>query len=177
MAAAFLAASCAIPTAYTNEQFPGVQTAQLLAPGDEVYISVFGEEQLNGVYALDDQGDISFPLLGRIPAGNRTTEQLRLSMIDRLSDGYLAQPQVTIELRTTEPFSIVGEVENPGRYTLKDSVTVLQAVAIAGGFSYRANETYAFLWRKGFDKEIRVAIDSDILVHPGDQLRIGERYF
>ncbi len=96
-----------------------------------------------------------------------------------LGEGYLNDPRVTVEVLNYRPFFILGEVSNAGEYPFRDGLTVLQAVAQAGGFSYRADRQTIFLLREGQTEEEQYDIENGrpVYVSPGDTIRIGERYF
>ena len=96
---------------------------------------------------------------------------------DRLAAGYLRNPSVSIAILTFRPFYILGEVNKPGEYAYRKGLSVAEAVATAQGFSYRARKKYVFVKRAGASEEQKLELRPDLLVMPGDTLRIGERYF
>ncbi len=124
-------------------------------------------------------GDLAFPLLGDIPVANQTVGDLQQLLRDRLSEGYLNDPRVTVEVLNYRPFYILGEVNNAGEYPFKNGLTVVQAVAQAGGFTYRADKDTVYILRPGQTAEESYDIDSGrpVYVAPGDTIRVGERYF
>ena len=95
----------------------------------------------------------------------------------RFSDGYLRDPKVSIEVLNYRPFFIIGEVKNGGEFPYKGGLTVQDAVAIAGGYSYRANVNVAYIRRAGSDQEIKVELSQRVPIFPGDNVRIPERFF
>jgi polysaccharide export outer membrane protein len=148
-----------------------------LGAGDKVRILVYNEPNLTGEYTVNSAGLISFPLIGDVNALNRTTVDVRAELEQKLGSGYLRTPQVSIDVLSYRPFFILGEVNKPGDYPYSAGLTVLRAVATAEGFTYRADQRHVYLKHSGDSKETRYSLDSDIVVQPGDTLRIGERYF
>ncbi|MEE4207208.1 MAG: polysaccharide biosynthesis/export family protein [Erythrobacter sp.] len=150
-----------------------------LGPGDRMRITVYGEETLTGEYRVTGEGDVSFPLIGNVPAEGMTIEQLQRTLTTRLSEGYIADPRISAEIIDYRPYYVLGEVGRPGEYTYAVGLTLQQAVAAAGGFTYRANDDRVFLKRAGETKEMVVDLDEypAFPIQPGDTIRIGERYF
>lgn len=157
---------------------PGVDTSYTLAAGDRLRIIVFGEDRLSGEYSVTNAGEISFPLIGNVPVQGKTQGEVQTLLHDRLAAGYLRDPRVSIEVMNYRPFFILGEVARPGQYPYATGLTVQQAVATAGGFSYRANTKRVFIKRALETEEKRIALDKEpVPVFPGDVVRIGERFF
>lgn len=150
-----------------------------LGPGDKLRITVFGEETLTGEYGVTGAGDVSFPLVGNIPVAGRTIEDLQTELTTRLGSGYLEDPRVSAEIIDYRPYYILGEVSRPGQYDFAVGLTVEQAVAAAGGFTYRANSRRVFLKRATDTREMLVDLREtpSFPVRPGDTIRIGERFF
>lgn len=150
-----------------------------LAAGDRLKITVFGEDSLSSDYVVSSAGDLSFPLLGDLAVNGKTVTQLQADIATQLGDGYLNDPRVTVEVLNYRPFYILGEVERAGEYPFNDDLTVQQAVALAGGYTYRANQSRVFIRRADSDTEETYEISSSrrVFVAPGDTIRIGERYF
>ena len=147
-----------------------------LGSGDEVRVSVFGEPDLSGQVRVDGRGAVTLPLVGAIDAEALTSAELSEAVALALSEGYLRDPRVTVEVTAYRPYFILGEVTKPGTYPYQDGLTVLNAVATAEGFTYRANERFVFIVRDGEEEERRFVLDSDTPVRPGDTIRIGERF-
>ena len=147
-----------------------------LGTGDEVRVSVFGEPDLSGVVQVDGRGEVTLPLIGQVQADGLTGSALAGAVTDALREGYLRDPRVTVEVTAYRPYFILGEVTRPGTYPYQNGLTVLNAVATAEGFTYRANERVVFIRRDGEDEERRFTLDSTTPVRPGDTIRIGERF-
>jgi polysaccharide export outer membrane protein len=149
-----------------------------LGPGDRLSITVFGEETMTGEYDVDDTGAVSVPLAGRVPANNMTPAQFESELTSRLSRTRLvANPQVAVSVVKYRPFFILGEVKNPGAYAYYSGATVLSAVAMAGGYTYRAQTGQIEVVRsEGSDREPRLA-DEDVYLQPGDVVVVPLRWF
>ncbi|MEM6649192.1 MAG: polysaccharide biosynthesis/export family protein [Pseudomonadota bacterium] len=148
-----------------------------LDAGDKIKLVVFGEDALSGEFAVDGTGHVSLPLIGEIKAGGGTVRDFQRAVDDALRDGYLKDPRVSAEVSTYRPFYILGEVGRPGTYPYQNGLTVLNAVATAQGFTYRANERVVFIRRDGETQEEKYSLTSTTPVRPGDTIRIGERFF
>lgn len=145
--------------------------------GDKVRITVFGEADLSGTFEVNAQGNIALPLVGEVPAAGRDARGVRDAAIQRLSEGYLKSPRVTVEVVGYRPIYVHGEVKTGGEYPFKIGTRLRDAVAIAGGYTYRATTSYVVLSRDGAANEIRVRMPNDMLVMPGDNIRVPERFF
>ncbi len=148
-----------------------------LGSGDKVRIIVFGEESLTGEFFVSSAGTISFPLIGDISAAGLTIPQLQKAIEIKLADGYLKQPRVSAEVLNYRPFYILGEVMKPGEYPYTSGLTVLNAVATAEGFTYRADTHKVFIKRATSMGEHQFPLTTATPVEPGDTIRIGERLF
>ena len=149
----------------------------LLDPADKVRVTVYGEPSLSGEFFISGSGVMSLPLIGEIKAGGMTLGQFQMAVQAALSDGYLKDPRVNAEVLTFRPFYILGEVEKPGTYPYTSGLTVLNAVATAGGFTYRADKRTVWIKHNGETSEVKGELTPSIVVAPGDTIRIGERFF
>jgi protein involved in polysaccharide export with SLBB domain len=145
-----------------------------LGSEDKIRLTVFGEQQLSGEFQVDSSGSVSLPLIGEVRAGGLTLRQFEAGVATRLKQGYLQDPKVSAEVVNFRPIYIMGEVGKPGQYPYVSNMTIQKAVALAGGYSYRANESTAEIVRGG--KKFRAEGAMTPLM-PGDELRILERYF
>ena len=148
-----------------------------LGAGDQLRIIVFGEDDLSGEFVVDGRGTVSLPLIGEIDAGGLTPREFQQAFAAALRDGYLNDPRVSVEVINFRPYYILGEVEAAGEYPFSDGLTVMNAVATAGGFTYRANRRVVFIRHAGSDQEVEVPLLAVTEVQPGDTIRIGERFF
>ncbi len=148
-----------------------------LGAGDKVRVIVFGEQDLSGEFVVGDSGNIDMPLIGSVSAKGATVTEFQNKVVTQLKNGYLNDPKVSIEVLNYRPFFITGEVKNGGEYPFKANLTVQDAVGVAGGYTYRAETSYALIRRAGEDREIKVALTSRVPINPGDSIRIPERFF
>ena len=149
----------------------------ILGPNDRIRLKVYGEADITGEYEIDNTGNVSIPLAGHIKAAGATTRQLEKSIASALAKGIVRDPRVNVEIAQYRPYYILGEVKKSGEYPYRNGLTVLDAVASAGGFTYRANENKVFLRRSGAGAEEILPLDAPVPVFPGDNIRIPERYF
>jgi len=148
-----------------------------LGSGDRLRVTVFGEADLGGEYVVDDAGAVRLPLIGEVDALGVTIPQFEAAIIEKLSDGFLRTPRVSVEVINYRPFYILGEVNSPGQYTYVAGMNILNAVALAGGYTYRANETRVFIRRGGSEEEQPLPANEQTTVLPGDIIRVAERFF
>ncbi len=150
-----------------------------LAPGDKIRVNVFGEETLSGDFAITSAGNLTFPLVGNVPATGQTVEQLQEALRTRLADGYVRDPKVSIQVVNFRPYYILGEVNRPGEYPASTGLTLEQAVAAAGGYTYRANTRSAFMKHatETSERPVEVRGNAAIIIQAGDTIRIRERHF
>ena len=148
-----------------------------LGSGDKVRVITFGEESLSGEFFVGGSGKVSIPLVGELPALGLTAREFQASVETALKEGYLKEPRVSVEILNYRPFYILGEVEKPGTYPYTSGLSVVNAVATAGGYTYRANTKRVFINRPDSDKEEEYPLESNTPVAPGDTIRIAERFF
>jgi protein involved in polysaccharide export with SLBB domain len=147
-----------------------------LGTGDKLKVTVFGEDDASGEYEIDSTGAISVRLLGRMAVKGMTVSEVEQALYDQYrSRGFFKNPKISIELVNLRPFFILGEVEKRGHYPYINGLTVAQAVAIAGGYTYRASRSRITIQRVGAAKEEPVGEDAP--VYPGDIIRVPERFF
>jgi polysaccharide export outer membrane protein len=149
----------------------------VLGSNDKIRLKVYGEPDISGEYEIDAGGQVSVPLAGHIRAAGSTTQQLERSIKSALSKGIVRDPRVNVEIVAFRPYYILGEVKKSGEYPYRLGLTVMDAVASAGGFTYRANESKVYLRRAGAGVEETVALDAPVPVFPGDNIRVPERFF
>ncbi len=148
----------------------------LLGPGDKMRITVFNEPDLSREVQVDAQGRLPFPLVHDVPAGGKTVSELAVALSAALAS-YLRTPQVTVDIVEYRPFFIMGEVKAPGTYPYSPNMTVLGAVARAGGFTDRAAKSKVFIKHPNDTSEVKYSVSDSLPVHAGDSIRIGERIF
>jgi polysaccharide export outer membrane protein len=181
LAAASLA-GCAGGPAEAPAGFMGAQSSDLgqeyrLVVGDKLKLVVYGEDQLSGDIEVGGSGTVALPLVGEVEARGLTIAELTTRIRARLSQGYLKTPRVTLQVTNLRPIYVHGEVRNPGELAFRNGMTFMDAVASAGGFSYRAVTDTIYLRRDGDAVERVVPIAAAGLVLPGDNIRVPERFF
>jgi polysaccharide export outer membrane protein len=150
----------------------------LLSPGDKLKVTVFNEPDLTGEFQINHAGDVAFPLIGSIPAAGLSVAEFQNQLLRRLRNGYVRNARVSIEIASYRPFNVFGEVRNAGQYPFRPGLTVQDAIAMAGGFTYRANSRTAYVRRASANAETTVQLDGPrVSIFPGDDVRVPERYF
>lgn len=145
-----------------------------LGTGDAVRVTVFGHEDLSGEFEVAGSGRVSLPLVGEVQAGGLTVRQLERAIVEVLQPDYLKNPRVAVEVLNYRPFYILGEVNQPGSYAYVNGMRVINAVALAGGFTYRADEDDLWITRAGGTRE---KASQTTIVRPGDVVEVPERFF
>jgi polysaccharide export outer membrane protein len=155
----------------------GPSAPYTLWPGDKLKIAVFQEAELTGEFQIDERGSFAYPLVGQISVRGLTIEQLREMLAARLAAGYIRNPSIAIEVLNYRPINIIGEVKRAGQYPYRPGVALHDIPAIAGGHSYRADESTLYIIRYRGGDPIEVDIDDKTIgIMPGDTIRIPERY-
>ncbi len=149
----------------------------LLDSGDRLRIFVYGQPNLSRVYIVDHGGWITVPLIGGVKARGLTTFDLERSLKAKLGAQYVRDPHVTVDMHQNRPFFILGEVRTAGQYPYVSGMTVKTAVAIAGGFSERANERKFQITRRINGLVEKLDVPDDYVVLPGDTIQVYERFF
>lgn len=176
-----LATACGTSAPPVSEAERKALEAQAAAPpqlqaGEKIHVTVYGEPTLTGDYQIDPSGFVSLPLAGTIKAAGLTQQQLEQALTAKFASGYLKDPKITVGITEFRPFYIVGEVEKPGSYPYTGGLTVLSAIAIAGGTTYRANQSKVLIQHAGQDSMHEYNTDSPIPILPGDIIQIPRRY-
>ena len=145
--------------------------------GDRLRISVFEQAGLTGTYTVDQAGYVAFPLIGAVPSRGHTLPEMESMIAGKLREGYLRDPDVTIEVDRYRSVFIMGEVGQPGQYAYVPGMTVQNAIAVAGGFTSRANQSMVDVTRKINGQVLtgRVNISGPIIA--GDTIYVRERLF
>ena len=147
-----------------------------LGVGDKVKVTVFGEDNLSGPFEVNGVGQISMPLIGEMPAKGMAIHEFRENITRKLSDGYLKNPKVSVEMLNYRPIFVHGEVKNGGEFAYKNGISLRDAIAMAGGYTYRAEQSYLYVGREG-EPDVAVKTPADVAILPGDNIRIPERFF
>ena len=148
-----------------------------LGPRDRVYVTVFNHADLSGEYELDGDGRFSMPLIGLVDAAGLTLPELQQLLIGRLKPDYLVNPRVSIEVRNYRPYYLIGEVQSTGSFAYVAGITYLTAIAMAGGYTYRAKKDVVYVIRGNDPEQEEIKLDVNEKVQPGDIIRVAERLF
>src|ERR1035437_3659670 len=165
------------PVELASEPVIHPYVATRLQPGDRIKITVYGEDNLNGVYDIDPSGNVSLPLAGTLRAAGRTKADLQREITAKYKSGYLQDPKVTVDIVTFRPFIVMGEVNHPGEFPYRSDLNVVGAVTIAGGLTYRASRSTVLIKHSGDKIWTEYALRPTVIVAPGDLIRVLERYF
>jgi polysaccharide export outer membrane protein len=167
----------AAPQAYASAPANGGQQSYTVDSGDRLRVVVFGQEGITNTYMVDAGGNIGLPLIGIVPARGQTTQQLARSIAERLKQGYVRDPSVTVDVESYRPFFILGEVTNPGQYPYVPNMTAETAVAIAGGFAPRAQKGKVEISRNLPGQQFKGDVPTSFALKPGDTIVVKERWF
>ena len=136
--------------------------------GDQIFITVFGQPDMSAEVTVNDNEQVTLPLIGTLKIGGLTPPMIERLVAQRLKDGeYLRNPEVSVQVRQvrSQMISVLGEVQRPGRIPIIGKLTVLDAVATAGGLTPRADNSALLIRRNSAPtggvqrKEIVVRLD------------------
>jgi polysaccharide export outer membrane protein len=173
-----LLAGCAAPGAYRPELYAAApDEPYALAAGDRLRVIVFGQDSLSNSYSVDGAGRISMPLIGSVPVYARDVLSVEGEIAERLRNGFVRDPRVSVEVEAFRPFFVLGEVTTAGQFPYVDGMTVQTAVAIAGGFGPRGYQGGVDLTRIVNGQPVTGRVPLNCLVRPGDTIMVRERIF
>jgi polysaccharide export outer membrane protein len=176
----FIATGC-MPESDLPRLLPSSDTSYRLGVGDQIRVITYNETQLTNTFTVGDDGTIAFPLVGTIKAEGLTPKGLASAISHQLIGEELMQsPSVSVQVAEYRPISVLGEVNHPGQYPYQPGMTMLDAVALAGGFTYRAVTSYATDVRPDGANStgaVKGRIGAESRLEPGDVVTILERYF
>jgi protein involved in polysaccharide export with SLBB domain len=185
-----LVASCA-----HNQTGAPMSPADESAPSDRIGVDdvfevrVFGEPDMSGAYRVASDGSIDFPLAGRLDVAGVTTTELQRVLVERLKDGYIKNPQVAVMMRewNSRKVSVLGQVKNPGPVSYRPNMTIVDAIASAGGFTPTAAKNSVNLRREAGSGKVQTRTypvasitegqSPNVIILPGDVLVVDERLF
>ncbi|MGO1119644.1 polysaccharide biosynthesis/export family protein [Rhodovibrionaceae bacterium A322] len=148
-----------------------------MATGDRLRVTVFGHTDVSGEFDVDGNGQINFPLLGPVFVANRSIEEVRQTIQEDLNRDYLVDPKVSVEVLNFRPFFILGQVNQPGQYPFTIGLNVRQAVALAGGYTRRADTSSMLLIRTDENGITEKKAEENTVILPGDTIEISRRFF
>jgi len=172
-------AACAGPGSGLPPLPDAAQTQYRLGPEDQVRVTVFNDPRLTGEFRISDAGNIALPLVGNIRAAGRTTGEVERAIEQEMRQKNLFRdPSVAVEVTQYRPIFVLGMVERGGQFPYQPGMTALTAVAVAGGFNYRAIRDYVSITRIGPEgRPIEYRAPREALVLPGDVITVFERRF
>jgi polysaccharide export outer membrane protein len=148
-----------------------------LGAGDKIKVTVYNQEELSGEYTVDGGGSIALPLIGTLQVKDHTIQQVEQQIITKLKPDYLLNPRVSVSVLNYRPFYILGEVKTPQSYPFVEGMSYLNAVAIAGGYTYRSQKDYVIVIHINDPNKAELKLGLDEKVQPGDVIRVEERFF
>ena len=162
--------------AYASQGYAAASSYNL-DTGDRVRVSVFGQDGVSNSYFVDAAGYVNIALIGPVAARGLTAPALAEAVTGRLRDGFVRDPHVSVEVEAYRPFYILGEVNAPGQYPYQPGMTLETAIAIAGGYSPRADKRNAMLTRTFNGAPAKSKVPLQTQLRPGDTVNVAERWF
>ena len=157
------------PVGSDSEYKPGI--------GDRIQVLVAGHADLSGEFLVDGKGQFFMPLIEEVEAAGLNPAELEQTIVEKLKPDYLVKPRLSVSVEFYRPYYMMGEVGTTGTFPYVEDMTYLQAIAIAGGYSYRAKKDVVFVVRAGDDSREEIRLDVNEKVRPGDIIRVAERLF
>jgi polysaccharide export outer membrane protein len=176
---------------HDNKAVEGSSLNYRLSQNDLIYVKVFQEDDLNSTLRISEDGTIIFPLIGSVKIGGSTVQSATKQIRDLLNARFLVNPQVSVTVLgyANRNVTVLGQVQKPGSYSMKDqgSIDLLQAVGLAGGFTRSANSAKITVKRSVSGRETVIVLDGKKMAHdsetipfvvlPGDTVTVAERMF
>lgn len=159
--------------------------------GDALSVRVVGQKDMDGFYTVSPDGEIAFPLVGRLPVKGKSLAEIQEDITQRLKTGFVKHPVVSVSLEksNSRKYFVYGEVNTSGEFRLpEDGMTVLRAVAMAGGLTKAASESKVRLLRpqsgggayEVIEVDLKLVMDgktADPAVRDRDMIIIREGWF
>jgi protein involved in polysaccharide export with SLBB domain len=189
LVACSIAVACGPTTHSVNVEQPVAPVVDTsLGVGDSFEVRVFGEPDLTGLYKVGSEGNINFPLVGVLHVEGLDAQGTAKLIADRLRQGMLRDPQVTVLVKeqTSKKIYVLGQVGRPGTFTYTPSMSVVEAITVAGGFTPLAarNDTTVTRNELGRKTIVRVPVADigegkapNLFLRPGDIISVPERIF
>lgn len=159
-----------------------------LGPEDVFTVTVFGERDLSGKFQVSAEGTVDYPLIGRVEVRGLTPPQIAQKVKERLADGYLKDPHVSVfvDAYNSKKISVLGQVKKPGTFNYVANMSIIEAITLAGGFTPMASKNRITLTRveNGLSRRFTLPVEdigegraANYLLRPGDIIFIPERIF
>jgi len=155
----------------------GVSQEYVLGTGDRIKLTVYGESDLSGEYEVGSTGVVALPLIGDVHVSGQSIRVFEQAVRAKLTEGYLKDPRVSAQVINYRPFFILGEVAKPGSYPYVNGMTTINAVALAGGYTYRADKSGVTISHANDAEKKDLPAAEEAIVMPGDIIRVPERFF
>lgn len=186
IAAVAVAFGCGDPTPSKYPVQPVYAEDTTLGPGDVFEVRVFRQEDMSTTYNVASDGTITFPLIGAVQVAGKKPTEVEDTLRNKLADGYLKNPQVSVFVKEykSKKVTVFGEVKKPGTLAFAESMTVIQAIAQAGGFTNMARTNAVRVTRKIQDekteytvpvKSIGTGSAKTFYMRPGDVVFVPRR--
>jgi polysaccharide export outer membrane protein len=190
LVAAVVSTSCAgrVPPPNGSIQAIDLAPEERLGIDDVFEVRVFAEPDLSGTYRISADGTVDYPFVGRISVIGMRSGDVQELIATKLKDGYLKNPQVSLMIKewNSRKVSVIGQVQKPGSVAYFPNMTIVDAIAAAGGFTGIASKNAVTLRR-----EIKGSVESrmcpvadisegrapNVVLRPGDILVVEERLF
>ncbi len=160
-----------------RQESSGGSQEYVLGTGDRIKLTVYGEADLSGEYEVGSTGIVALPLIGDVRVAGQPIRFFEQAVRKKLAEGYLHDPRVSAQVINYRPFFILGEVSKPGSYPYVNGMTVINAVALAGGYTYRADKSGATISHANDPEKKDSPAIEEAVVAPGDIIRVPERFF
>ena len=155
----------------------GSDSEYKLGVGDRLQVIVAGQEDLSGEFVIDGKGQFFMPLIEEVDAAGLNPAELESLIVEKLKPDYLVNPRVNVQVLKYRPYYLMGEVATRGAFPYLSGMSYLKAIAIAGGFTYRAKQDFVYVIRADDDSLQELKLPISDKVQPGDIIRIAERIF
>ena len=175
--AAMALTSCS-PTAGMHSLSAVAPAEYQLGPGDEVRVIAYGLDNFSTNYTISDGGILSLPLIGDVVAGGQSVGQVQKAIVAQLAEKrILINPVVNVQVNQYRPFFVIGEVKKPGEYQFRPGTSVLNAISMAGGYTFRADTSKVAITRRREAGSFTAAATENVMIQPGDTIRVFESWF
>lgn len=151
--------------------------AYQLGPGDQIKITVFGEDDLSMSFRLNDTGSLNYPLLGELTVEGLTVTQFEQLITRGLKGPYLVNPDVMVTIEEYRPVFVYGEVARPGAFPYQPGLTLQKAIALAGGFTERASRSNIEVVRARDPGAEAQRLALSVPIFPGDVVTVRQSFF
>jgi polysaccharide export outer membrane protein len=176
------------PVAPYPKSPPPAAMDSAVGPGDLFEVRVYGEPSLSSTYEVSPEGSINFPLIGAVAVAGKSPPQIEKDIQGKLAAGYIKNPSVSVRVTDfrSRRVSVFGQVRQPGTFPFTENMSIVEAVAKAGGFTAMAKKNAVRVTRGGSegDKIVFVAVEDigqgkspNFYLRPGDVIYVDERIF